>query len=263
MKQILALKHNRLRNGEHFSFHKFALETITGEKSLTLGLAALRSEYARLFELEDAAMVAEVGSRTTKSIVEKDKLRDKTFNYLRGAVSLQLNSPDDASAKAAETLAHLLKSYKNLASRTYNDETALIVNLLQDLGKEPYLTAVETLGLAATVTLLKTQNSDFDAVYSQRTADSAAQGNVQPMTEVRPLLDAQYNKIISVINSLEEVNELVEQNEEKRDLLEGIIDTLNARIAKEKNLLALRGSSPAVKEDGEVETGTDDTQTEA
>lgn len=255
MKEILAVHFNHARNAEHFQFHSDALNIITADLAEARHIGQLRQTYASLFADEDTAFIQNQAYEATKEIEEKDRTRDELFLYVKQTIDSNLLCPLAAKKSAARKLSFALTPYRSANNRPYAENTAQITNFVGDMQNAEYAPHVATLGLTEVIQQLKSANEDFNAVYSGRSSEKLTRVSGDNMKAIRPKVDEAYRAVVSAINALYQVNELVTHSQETSASLGKLIDGINALVIQLQQTLSHRGAgTKPVAPDGDPET---------
>jgi hypothetical protein len=172
MKKIRRFNLYKLRNEEWFNFF-IEFKTFVEEASPgTLNIVELYAVFLVLFTDVDTALEKLLKSGYTATVVSLDGRRDDVFRGLTAAVDSAAHHFDPVMREAAEALKLLFDHYGNLATRSFNEETAATVNFIQEL-RGKFAPSVQTLGLKAWVDELERRNSAFEAAVLERNRESA------------------------------------------------------------------------------------------
>lgn len=230
MKEVLAVHLNNARNAEHFQFHSDVLNIITADLAQAQHIGTLRETYASLFEQEDVAFIQNQAYEATKEVEEKDKVRDDLFLYIKQTIESDLRCPLADKKAAAEKLSFALNPYRSANSRPYAENTAQITNFVGDMQSAEYATFVSKLGLTEAIAQLKAANNAFNAIYAGRSGEKLNRASQDNMKAIRPKVDDAYRAVVSAINALYQVNELVTRTPATSQSLGKLIDGINALI---------------------------------
>ncbi len=128
---------------------------------------------AALKDLDDALLQAKK-TEFTKKIVETDNLRDRILRGMMHVVKGVTYFPDDNLSDMAEQVKIIIYKYgKNIQKISQREESGVVINLLQDLKKEPIASMLPQLGLAQWVPKLEEANAKFDELYVARSEEEA------------------------------------------------------------------------------------------
>ena len=190
----------RLHNDEHFKLFNDFDKEITAADPNTLQVAAIYSVFKQNFAKEDAAFKKIMKSEFTEGIQEADKKRDATFRGMVDTNMAALHHFDALTVAAAKRLKILFDTYGNLSKKPANEETAAIINILQDL-KGKYANDVTAVKLNDWVTELEANNNNFDSLFADR-YDETNLRNDSVLRKVRADVDANYRDMIERIDAL-------------------------------------------------------------
>jgi hypothetical protein len=227
---IAKIKLPALRNEEHFQLMTDAKQEFEAEGPETLGIAPQFAIFVCLYFKEDRALEVIRKSALTDAITDADAARDNAYRGFVMIVETNRHSANPAKVQAAANIQVVIDHYGNFTHKSYNEETASIHNLLQDINTR----------CAADITVLNAQewvdgladaNQTFNDLMNQRFDESAGQENIN-LRENRKDIDKAYNEIVDRINASILLNgEATHADFVKR---------LNERINYFKNTLARR-----------------------
>jgi hypothetical protein len=232
MEKLETIALTRLRNNEHFQFMTDVDQLITTFQPSELAIETLYPAFKSALTSQDAAMRVEIGSIKSKSIEELDKLRDKTWNAISLRIKATQLSPLDNEAESAEVIRRIIDLYGDIRTKSYNEESAGISNLVADLQKPENTDHINRVGIQRWVMELKKQNDDFQSVFNERNSELASResGDVRA---IRLQIDPLYEKIAERINATI-VMELA------KPAAFSFINELNEKIAYYKTTLVAR-----------------------
>ena len=237
--KIRGMHRPSLRNDEHFQFL-----TDFGELVNKIGADALHIETQFnacmvLFEDEDAALNKIMKSAITPEIREADRRRDNIFSGMVNVYKGALKHFDAEKAAAARELKPVFDTYGNLAAKPFNEQSAAVINLLQELtGK--YAGYCQTIGITEWVSALADANNAVIALMHDRYDEGAERCDIVLRT-ARLKVDDAYRAVVERVNALVVV--------EGTERYEEFITTLNLIVEKYANIIAQRaGKSKKAKE---------------
>ncbi len=199
MKTIIRIPLPYLRNEEHFQFFT-AFKTLaeqTGVDNQNIG--TLYVTFLSFLQQLDEAMEQIRKSGLTDSITDLDNIRDNYHRGITRCIAAYLYHFDPGHVDAAKRLKRITDHYGNLRERPYNEETAAITNLVQDLRKLDG--DIQLIHVAEWVDKLDEANRNFDAVMNERYSESAILQQITKVRLIRTEMDALYRKIVSVIEA--------------------------------------------------------------
>jgi Family of unknown function (DUF6261) len=242
MKKIISVDLTRGRNAEHFQFHTNALAFLTADFAALHKISDLQSKYAALFKYEDDLYAQLKAYELTQDLDAKDRVRDDIFIYVKQTIAAHLYSPVVDKKTAAQKLDFALAPYKHADSKPAAENTALVINALQMMESDAYKGYVTELGLTDTLPLLKKANDDFNTLYISRSDVKLGRVSNDNMKTARTKTDEAYRTLVSAVNALYQVNELVTHDAAAKTSLEKAIDSTNALINQFAETLSLRGA---------------------
>ena len=166
-------------------------------------------------------------SAYTTQLTAVDRQRDKVLTYIFSSVRSQKMAPTDAIAEAAIRLARVLKPYIGSQVVSYDEETANIRGLIDDLSTRT--ADVTTLGLTDALTQIKTLNAEFIRLRAERHVETP-EGDLPNSKAARAETDAAYETVCCYI----EAAFLYAATDEDRKAIAGLIQDLNKTTAAYK-----------------------------
>ena len=222
----------QLHNEEHFQFMTVIvglLNAAAGEVKQFIG--TLIGTLSTLLQREDSALEKIRKSILTDPITTADSLRDSIFRGLELIVEGYMHSVVVVEVEAANVIRIVTNHYGNVTKKSYNEETALIHNLVRDL-RERCDSALNTLNLVRWVDDLDAANTAFDNLMNERYEETASQ-NIENVREVRRAMDTVYQQLIAAI-------EVGAQLAAGSDAYAALINEINQRVEYYRNTLAHR-----------------------
>jgi len=219
-----------LRNEEHYQFQTDFSGLVQKYTPDTLDITDQYAAYQLLYVNEGEALDVIRRSALTTDIADADTQRDNTFRGISDAVQAAAKHFKTEVIEAAARLQVVFDHYGNLTLKPYDEETAAITQLVDEL-QGTYATDVATVGITDWVSELKTNNEAFDTLKKERYTQDATQTQLK-MKEVRMAVDDAYHTIVDRISALVIVNGQTTYN--------AFINELNARVEAYNNLLAQR-----------------------
>ena len=202
--KIQSLNLNNLRNEEHFQFQSEFKALVETNTTATLGIDAQFHDYVPQFKNEAEALDVIRKSASTEDLAEADIIRDATFRGLSDAVNAASRHFSPEVKLAAARLQPVFDHYGNLARKPFDEETAAIKSLTNDL-QTTYANDATIIGIKDWVLELIKDNNQFETIKNDRYTEEAAKTQLR-MKEVRTAIDSIYNTIVKRINALIIVN---------------------------------------------------------
>jgi hypothetical protein len=228
--KIKKAKTVRLRNEEHFQFHKDVTELIEQLTPASLNIDALHPRYQLCFANETEALDNMRKNSISDALCEKDQHRDKKLRGLKSFIESTLTLDDDSLVQAAMRLNALIKFYGNVAKKPYNEETGALHSMIKDF-RGKYADDVNTITATSFVNSLDESNTSFEALMRTRYTSEADKSELS-MKETRVATDAAYLEIVERINA-----GIVFNGEEGYT---EFVKELNERIERQNLVLAQR-----------------------
>lgn len=218
----------RLRNLAHFEFHSEVKTMITEQTAEQLNVTEAFTSYTALLTQEDKGLEIIKQNALTAKLAALDEERDSTFRGVAGNVKALTKHFDIKIKTAAEKLHLLLLTYGNIVLKNYNEETAALYNLTNDL-LTTHKTALKTCGIVDWIKELQRQNEEFRTIMSDRNDAIAAQEPVQ-MKKLRKEVDNVYRLMVKRIEASALLN--------GEEAYKKFVAKLNERVAyyKEHNI---------------------------
>lgn len=236
----------RMRNNEHYQFMVDVDNGIKKATSAALQLDPIYPAFTTAREKLNATLLIDQGSIITEQITALDVTRDRTWSALNERVKASLLSPIEAEVDAAKAVKRVFDLYGSVRNMSYNEESAAITNLVEDLEKTKNAADCSALGITAWVAALKQQNIDFQALLESRNVELAAKDS-SDVKAVRDEIDPIYQNIVKRINAQVTL-------EIATTVTETFIRELNQRIKYyEDTLTARAGRTNSGEEDNPVD----------
>jgi hypothetical protein len=234
MNKIEFFSLHNLRNNEHFQFLTDVDVLIAKLLATELGLNGVYPNFKDALAAEDKAMRVELGSSKSKPVEDLDKSRDKTWNAIFRKAKATLLSPFEEEAQSAVLVMRIIDLYGDPRFLPFNEESAAITNLVNDLQVPANAVYVEEIGLTAWVEELKKQNMNFQELFNDRNAEYSGResGDVRA---TRMIIDPLYQKIVDKVNATLEL-------EVAKPTATAFVGEINQKIKYYKTVLAARES---------------------
>ena len=197
--KITRIDTKSLRNNEHFMYHTEFKDLVTGHGAETLKIQQQFETYLALFEKEDEGIKKINKSALTAEIQAADKARDEIWSGMLKINSGALKDFDHDTQRAAKRLKILFDTYGKIATMSLNEQTASIINILQDLQGQ-YAADVAAVGIGRWVEELQARNNTFRELTKERYDETSLKSDVV-LREARTALDAAYHSITERISA--------------------------------------------------------------
>lgn len=220
----------RLRNEEHYKFNLDFQDLVNQYPEATSGVQPLFEPFQKVFAVEALALNVLRSSAITDDLVVADDRRDSIYSGVAGTIRSALNHFKPEIRAAAARLQKLFDSYGNISEKPYDQETAAIYKLVEEL-QSHYRADVATLGITEWVEELARLNKAFDTLKNERYTEEVVKPQ-QNLKLARIETDKAYRAIVKRINALIEVN--------GDTAYAGFVAELNQRIENYQIVLAQR-----------------------
>ncbi len=189
-----------LQNGEHFTFMSEVQHSISANDPAGIDIAEAFTSFQTALAGEDLSFKKVQKSDITKDLVDADRQRDAVVAGFKSQVGSLQKHFDNSISSAAYRIQLLLDTYGNLSTQSYDNETANLKNLMQELyGK--YAADVATLGLGGWMLQMETLNNNFDSLMKERYAQSSDKSTVNSLRSARIDTDKAYGSMRDRLNA--------------------------------------------------------------
>ncbi|MDR2473929.1 MAG: DUF6261 family protein [Tannerella sp.] len=223
-KLILRIDLNNIRNEVWFNYFLEYRKFVERFGAPTLGIEAPFNNFIDLLQKADDTLELIRKSALTSDVTNLDVRRDNVFRGLKAVWKAALVAIEDDIKAAAERLGIVFDHFGNLASKPYSEETAGIINFIQEL-RSHYADDIATLNIVAMVDALEAANNEFEETILRRNDEMAARTTFK-IIELRHEINRCYGDMIDRI----EAQALLEG----KDRFAEFISTLNANIERYK-----------------------------
>lgn len=243
MEKVTPVVFSYFRNNDHVQFMTDFNTLVSNATPLALKIEALYPEFNEAYMALDKAFKVDGGSMLTLPIIGADGLRDRFWSALGMRVRATLIGPVEAEVAAAKKIKRVYDLYGNVRRLSQTEESAALNSLVADLENEENAPLCTTLGLTAWVTALKEQNALVQSLVQQRREEDAHK-NSGDMKAVREAIEPVYEKIVSRINALIEL-------EMDTPEIDEFVSLLNKQIKEYYELIASRAGHRTTEEEDE------------
>lgn len=189
-----------------------------------MGLSQVKSDFDLKYTALEEAIKPLLKNENTEKIQELDAKRDALWvgflAYIRGWLAF----PEEDKAQAANKLLLIAENYgKNIQQKPFQEETAIINSVLQDLAKPENSPLITLIGAEIWVQGLSQANQAFEQLHNDRTEE---QGTllVGKTREARKEMNEVYTKLIKTLNAFAYIN--------GEALYQNLANTLNEEIGE-------------------------------
>jgi hypothetical protein len=199
MKKIKAIYFEHLRNEAHYEFLWIFSHLVDEYQQVRALLAALYDAFLVLLATEKKLLDAARASVLTQQIADADHRVDRAVAGIKATVNAARHALDAAVAEAARVLYVRLREFGNIRGKAYEEESAAVQVLLDDLNGV-YAPQVALVGLQAWVAELTEAETAFTQLYLQRGSEIALRPQ-ERMTDVRREIEASYHVMSTIIGA--------------------------------------------------------------
>ena len=201
MAKIAKFKKTGLRFGAHFAvmsaFDEKVAVVVNGESLLT---TAYNTFKAALTD-EDAAVKIARASEYSAQILKMDNIRDRLYSNIKMTGELWEDLGIEPQATAARAVMHEVRIYNVDTKAQLDQETGLLMNLIQPLETSVMQEHLATLGLTAAFTQMKYANNEVRRLLALR-GDERAANAAFDLKASRQATDAAYDALVERIEAL-------------------------------------------------------------
>ncbi|MCS2894607.1 DUF6261 family protein [Parabacteroides faecis] len=196
----------RLRSNELLTFGR-AIETKIEEAGAdTLQIAPIFTIYQTTLQEVDDSIMRIRKSTYTPEMTAADNERDYTQSGLLGQIDIFQRHYDPTLKAHAVSLYPVYNAFKGKTQISYEEQTGVTDNLIQELESDKYKAAVAALGLTGWVADLKTKNQVCKTLSATRITETGTRNTSPKLEESRKLFQKAYKDIVTRLNALAEVN---------------------------------------------------------
>lgn len=241
-KQIGTIAKTNLSNSAHMSMNTEIYDRILHATVEALSLEKLAPGYKECIDREGECVNRITKSATTEQLVDKDRERDTTIQFIFSMTASYKVCPDGTLQAHAKKLDAVLGAYSGIYSKSFTEETALIDGLLRDMENTALKASAKALNLDTYFVQLQTQNEEYKALDASRTDEYSARIKTDT-SKARKATDETLELIVQRINALAVL--------EPSEAINSFIDTVNQIFRKYKDLIAAKGGakSPSKPDD--------------
>ena len=225
MKTIANITLSKVNNGAHYTFMNKVYDELNSSNLTNEKLRAMIGQLKTAIDEENSYLGISRKSLITDQIHHYDTLRGTYLSSYRNALKGFMNIPDETMSNAAKVLNNHLKTFRITSNTRMDNETGLLLNLVEDLEKT-YAEYIKILNLKSCVKGIKEANQKVYTLYDQR-RDEQSNIAVGALKAARIKTDKIYKEIVRYINALITI-EGIEAYEE-------IVNTINTDISHYRN----------------------------
>jgi len=227
MVKIDDIKLNRLRNEIHFQFCTDFKNLVVKFNPMLLKIESQFNLFCMFYEQESQCLKLVLQNEIAERLNSADQRRDAAYRGLVDSVRMSLDHFNPFVVDSAKRLNLLFKWYNNLFGKSFDEETAAIENLSNEL-RGKFAVEVSTVGITAWVDELESHNRSFVLLMKECSKNNAGKVGLR-IKNLRVEIDRFYFTMVERINALM----LVENN----SFYEQFICELNSHIGRYENKL--------------------------
>jgi hypothetical protein len=226
------IEHLRVR--AHAEYYK-TVKSILDKCDLdTLEIRVFYDVFASAFAIELSVLDVIRKSEITIEIHLQDHVRDCTYRGFSDAIDSMLNHYKDENKEAAQKIKVIVGHYGNITTKTLDEETAAIDNLVSVLRIDANMALLNILGLTDWVDQLDKENKKFQELMLLRYKE-VSQRPTARLIDARKAVDKAFRNMINQIEALVRVKGV--------SGYENLIKEINTVSERYKNILAQQAGS--------------------
>jgi len=215
------------RNGTHFEFLSEIGTVLSNVNAEVLKIVILLGKFLGLLADEDAALVQIRKYEATDEISHLDAERDNALKAINAIQAAALRHFNLDVRKAAERLAIVFNAYGRIDNESYDDETASIHNLVQDLQQREADTKM--VGLTEWINELIRLNNELIRLIKERYSEDARRSHAK-VRQIRKAIGSVYLDIVDMLEAGATFNGLQDYTT--------LFAEINARVSRYATILA-------------------------
>lgn len=201
MAKIQKMPKSRLRNNELLAFGRSVENKILSIGASELSVESYFTTFQEALQAYDDSILRVIKSALTAEMETVDKTRNSMQSGLFSQIRTFTNHYDAEAKAAALRLIPLIDRFKGTTQVSYNDQTGLIYNLVQQAESDTYKDDIATLGLTDWVAELKKINQQCEDLTNARREEKGERNMTLKVSQTRPDLEAAYDKLVNVLNA--------------------------------------------------------------
>lgn len=240
------------QNEEYGEFHSEVIGEVISITPAVLTIESVFTPYRVVYDELQLALEPIAKNPKTRLIAEADFGRDDLTRGVFGLVNALCRHYVPAKREAALNLKVVCDHYRDLPTRSFNNQTNGTVNFIAEV-RTNYLANLQTLGIEDWFDELETRNNAFSVLLMSRHNEEAVTSTAR-IKEIRPRLDEKYKALVKRVNALLELNSTA--------ALVSFAQMVNRRIEYNQEILAQRrgryaagGENTGNTGEGEVNEG--------
>ncbi|MDR1414375.1 MAG: DUF6261 family protein [Odoribacteraceae bacterium] len=204
MKKIKSIYFQYLRNEAHYEFSWTFDQLLDVYTTVKAMVATLYGTFSGLLALEKKLLDAARASQLTAQLVEADRRVDHAVSAINATINAAMLSLNAGIVDAARRLHARLGEFGNIRGKAYEEETAAVQVLLDDLNTT-FAWEVKQLDLDDWVAELTEATGEFTRIYLERGREKS-QRPTERLEDVRREIEGVYRGMVTVIDANEIVS---------------------------------------------------------
>ncbi|MDR1676755.1 MAG: DUF6261 family protein, partial [Tannerella sp.] len=160
-RQVISVHFDYLHNEAHVELNKAVITAIDRYNSVLLGIGDIYAGYRQFVTTEISLRDMMCRNECTIGIHAQDRVRSSLFRGMFDAVRSGTNHFDAEKREAAGKLFPIFDHYGSINTRTLDEETATLDDLLRELASATASACVRTLALTDWTEQLDMENRKF------------------------------------------------------------------------------------------------------
>jgi hypothetical protein len=199
MKNIKAIHFSHLRNEAHYEFLWIFSHLMDEYYNVKALVADLYNAFMALLATEKKLLDAARTSALTKQIADADHRVNRAVSGIKATINAARHALDATVAEAARILYVRLREFGNIRRKAYEEESAAVQVLLDDLNGA-YAPQASLVGLQAWMMELMEAEVAFIQRYLQRSDEIAFRPQGR-MTDVRRQIETAYHSMTILVDA--------------------------------------------------------------
>lgn len=154
------------------------------------------------FDAFDKAIFQTRKTGYTELLNELDAARDEVYRGFVAFLKSCLSLPFPDKAAAAKALLAIVEKYPYIPTLPLREETAALINLLQDLDTPEAIEQIDLLGMKEVVALIGEKNAEYETTYNKRT-EKESEIEMEVAKKTRLAVESAFRNVATAINGLE------------------------------------------------------------
>jgi hypothetical protein len=239
---------NAMRNETHVEIIRDLIDLVKRVGAGSIGVTALLAELERVYGIELTLFEVITKSEWTAKIEEMDKTRDDLFHGFVDALAAFARHPVAAKREAAASLVITAQHYRDIARKSYDDETANLDDFTRELKTAENQARLATVALTEWSDRIEATNLAFVGLMHSRDQEAEKRPK-ESMKEARAEVDKVVHALLARVEAQITLYGLTSTSSDYRPF----VDAWNTLAERYKHRLAIeRGRRLANREKEEI-----------